>query len=58
MTRDEVVRRDLDLLNEFMQVAFEKLEILDQIPLDAGCKWNDWAHPTSFPKIDFISASI
>ena len=58
MTRDEVVRRDLDLLNEFMQVAFEKLEILDQIPLDAGCNRNDWAHPASFPKIDLISASI
>jgi Family of unknown function (DUF5647) len=35
MTRDEVVRRNLDLLNEFMQVAFEKPEILDQIPPDA-----------------------
>ena len=35
MTRDEVVRRNLDLLNEFMQVAFEQPDILDQIPPDA-----------------------
>ena len=32
MTRDEVVRKNLDLLNEFMQFAFETPEILDQIP--------------------------
>ncbi len=58
MTRDEVVRRSLDLLKEFMQVAFEKLGILDQIHLDAGSSRNDWAHPASCPKIDLISASI
>lgn len=32
MTRDEVVRKNLDLLNEFMQFAFDSPEILDQIP--------------------------
>lgn len=32
MTRDEVVRKNLDLLNEFMQCAFETPDILDQIP--------------------------
>ena len=32
MTRDEVVRKNLDLLNEFMQCPFETPDILDQIP--------------------------
>jgi hypothetical protein len=32
MTRDEIIRRNLDLLNEFMQFAFESPDILDQIP--------------------------
>ena len=35
MTRAEVVRSNLDLLHEFMQVAFEQPDILDQIPPDA-----------------------
>ena len=32
MTRDEIIRRNLDLLNEFMQFAFESHDLLDQIP--------------------------
>lgn len=32
MTKDEIVRKNLDLLNEFMQCAFETPEILEQIP--------------------------
>ncbi len=32
MTQDEIVRKNLDLLNEFMQFAFESPDILDQIP--------------------------
>lgn len=32
MTKDEIVRKNLDLLNEFMQCAFEAPEILEQIP--------------------------
>ena len=35
MTRDEVVRKNLDLLNEFMQFVFETPDILDHIPPDA-----------------------
>jgi Family of unknown function (DUF5647) len=32
VTRDEITRKNLGLLNEFMQCAFEKPNILDQIP--------------------------
>ena len=42
MTRDEMVQRNLDLLNGFMQVAFEGLGILDHINLDTECNRNDW----------------
>jgi hypothetical protein len=31
MTQDELARKNLDLLNEFMQFAFETPDILDQI---------------------------
>jgi hypothetical protein len=34
MTRDAIVRKNLDLLNEVMQFAFETPEILDQVPPD------------------------
>ena len=32
MTQDEIVRKNLDLINEFMQFAFDSPDILDQIP--------------------------
>ena len=35
MTKDEVVRGNLDLLSEFMRYAFDHPDILDEIPPDA-----------------------
>ena len=35
MTRDEITKKNLDLLNEFMKIAFEQPEILDKIPQEA-----------------------
>jgi len=35
MTKDEIVRGNLDLLSEFMRYAFEHPEILDEIPRGA-----------------------
>jgi hypothetical protein len=32
VTQDEITRKNLDLLNEFMQFAFETPAILDEIP--------------------------
>lgn len=32
MTRDEIARKNLDLLNEFRHFAFETPDILEQIP--------------------------
>jgi hypothetical protein len=32
MARDDVVRRNLDLLHEFMQCAFEHPDLLEHIP--------------------------
>ena len=33
MTQDEMVNQNLDLLSDFMNVAFDHPDILDQIPL-------------------------
>ena len=35
MTENEAIKRNLDLLNEFMKVAFDQPEILDKIPKDS-----------------------
>lgn len=35
MQREEIVKQNLDLLNEFMKYAFANPEILDKIPPDA-----------------------
>ena len=35
MTKDEVVRNNLDLLSEFMRYAFDHPDVLDEIPPDA-----------------------
>ena len=35
MTDDEIIRGNLDLLNELMKVAFEQPEIFDKLPSDA-----------------------
>jgi hypothetical protein len=32
MSKNEIVKRNLDLLNEFMQYAYEHPDILDRIP--------------------------
>jgi len=32
MTENETIKRNLDLLNEFMKIAFDQPEILDKIP--------------------------
>jgi hypothetical protein len=34
MKRESVVRKNLDLLDEFMKYAFDHPEILDEIPRD------------------------
>ena len=35
MTESEAIKRNLDLLNEFMKVAFDQPEILDKIPKES-----------------------
>lgn len=35
MNKEETVRKNLDLLNEFMKYAFEHPQVLDQIPSGA-----------------------
>jgi hypothetical protein len=35
MTQEETVRKNLDLLNEFMKYAFDRPQVLDQIPAGA-----------------------
>ena len=35
MTKDSAIRKNLDLLNEFMKYAFDNPEILDKIPPEA-----------------------
>ena len=35
MNKDEIIRRNLDILNEFMKYAFEFPDTLDKIPEDA-----------------------
>ncbi len=32
MTKDQITKRNLDLLNEFMKIAFDQPDILDKIP--------------------------
>lgn len=32
MTENETIKRNLDLLNEFMKIAFDQPEILDKVP--------------------------
>ncbi len=32
MTENEIIKHNLDLLNEFMKIAFDQPEILDKIP--------------------------
>lgn len=35
MKKDEIIKRNLDLLNEFMKYAFNTPDMLDKIPEDA-----------------------
>ena len=35
MTKDEMINENLDLLNEFMKLAFDNPSILDEIPPDS-----------------------
>ncbi len=35
MTKDEIIRKNLDLLNEFMKMAFDQPDILDKLPKGA-----------------------
>lgn len=35
ITRDKIIQKNLDLLNEFMKYAFEHPEVLDKIPPEA-----------------------
>jgi len=35
MTKDEMTKKNLDLLNDFMKAAFEQPDILDKIPQEA-----------------------
>ena len=35
MTKNEIVSENLDLLNEFMKLAFDNPQILDEIPSDS-----------------------
>ncbi len=36
MTRESIVRKNLDLLDEFMKYAFDHPDILDDVPRDAS----------------------
>ncbi|MEP9409933.1 MAG: hypothetical protein HRF42_00745 [Candidatus Brocadia sp.] len=35
ITKDRIIQKNLDLLNEFMKYAFEHPEVLDKIPPEA-----------------------
>lgn len=35
MTKNETIKRNLDLLNEFMKIAFDQPQILDKIPKES-----------------------
>lgn len=35
MTKDEIIKGNLDLLNEFMKMAFDQPDILDKLPNEA-----------------------
>ncbi len=35
ITKDEIVKRNLDLLNEFMKYAFDHPDVLDNIPSES-----------------------
>jgi len=35
MSKDQIIKRNLDLLNEFMKIAFDQPDILDRIPNNA-----------------------
>lgn len=35
MRNDQIIKRNLDLLNEFMKIAFDQPDILDSIPNEA-----------------------
>jgi len=35
MTENETIKRNLDLLNEFMKIVFDQPEILDKIPKES-----------------------
>ena len=35
ITKDEVIKKNLDLINEFMKYAFDHPDVLDKIPMDA-----------------------
>ncbi|MCD6266760.1 MAG: hypothetical protein J7K02_12535 [Deltaproteobacteria bacterium] len=35
MTKDQIIKRNLDLLNEFMKIAFDQPDILNKIPKEA-----------------------
>jgi len=35
ITKNEVIKKNLDLINEFMKYAFDHPDVLDKIPMDA-----------------------
>ena len=35
MTKNQIIKKNLDLLNEFMKIAFDQPDILDKIPKEA-----------------------
>lgn len=35
ISKDEIIKKNMDLLNEFMKYAFEHPEVLDKIPPEA-----------------------
>jgi len=35
ITKSEVIKKNLDLINEFMKYAFDHPDVLDKIPMDA-----------------------
>lgn len=35
ITKDEIIKKNLDLLNEFMKYAFDHPDVLDKIPSEA-----------------------
>ena len=38
MRKDSAIKKNLDLLNEFMKYAFDNPDVLEKIPLDKGCE--------------------